>query len=498
MSLRQHLGKTHASDHGIVTPDRMAQIDARTIAAGTSGQVLMERAGRAVVRVVRGKWARRSVAVLTGPGKNGGDGWGIARLLSAAGWPVNVYSDWGVDDLKGDALEAARLAKIRPRPLTAFAGNEALVVDALFGAGLTRPLSGAAQAALAEARWAQDVLAVDLPSGVEGRSGECLGEPCPATVTVTFHRPKPGHFLGAGRHLTGALHVADIGLIVANDDAIALHNHPDLWREQLPLPPTAAHKYARGGVMVVGGPRHQTGAARLSAEAAARAGAGAVFVITQAAAADIYAAHLTSIMTVVEKDPATIEAFARAKKVAATVIGPGIGVGDDAEGLLRSVMSAGQPGVYDADALTMIGQAGREMMALLPEEAVLTPHEGEFATLFPDVSGNAMDRCVAAAAQCGRTVLLKGATTIIATPGETPIMNTHASPYLATAGAGDVLSGLIAGLLAQGMSAHLAAAAGAWLHGDAAQRLGPGMTADDLPKRLPLALQALEKESEGN
>ncbi|MEM9989642.1 MAG: NAD(P)H-hydrate dehydratase, partial [Pseudomonadota bacterium] len=363
---------------------------------------------------------------------------------------------------------------------------------ALFGAGLSKPISAEVAKVLKgiqENQW--DVVAVDLPSGVDGKTGEVMGTACPAQLTVAFHRAKVGHLLGEGPALCGSLFVRDIGMTPLPEDACAVRNCPALWSAQLPYPPKAAHKYARGGVFVVGGPRHQTGAARLTAEAAARAGAGAVILGAAPSAIDIYAAHLTAIMVAKIQNEEDLRDLAQDKRVAAMAIGPGLSLGEQARAQVLTTCQVGKPMVIDADGLSLLTSSSSDLFSVLPEICVLTPHEGEFARIFPDLRGDALSRAQAAADRCGRTVLLKGATTVIASPGRLPILNTHATPYLATAGAGDVLTGIIVSLLAQGLPAHEAAAAGAYIHGDAARRLGPGLTADDLSKGLKPTLEIL-------
>jgi NAD(P)H-hydrate epimerase len=480
----------NAIGRAIVTPHRMAAVDARTIERGVPAARLMERAGTAIARVLRGRWSARPVAVLAGPGQNGGDGWVVARLLREAGWPISVYSDWPAASLNGAAKAMAERWDRAPQPLDAFkpTGGE-LVVDALFGAGLSRPLEGSVAAVLERtARSDAPVIAADLPSGLDGGTGETRGPVAPADATVTFGCPKPGHFLGDGPALCGRLHVVPIGLQVEPGDAAALWNAPGLWREALPFPPTAKHKYDRGAVLVFGGPRHAGGASRLTAMAAARAGAGATTIAAQGSALDIYAAQLDAVMLRRCDTAAEAGKLAESDKIAAIAIGPGLGTDEAAAGLVRAVLAAGKPAVIDADALTLIGRHG--LLGELPKACVLTPHEGEFRTLFPEVEGSALDRATGAVDRCGRTVLLKGATTVIASPDELPVLNTHSSPWLATAGSGDVLTGLIAALLAQGVDAHLAAAAGAWIHGEAGRLGAVGLTADDLPGLLPPATRS--------
>ncbi|ADM10229.1 YjeF family protein [Parvularcula bermudensis HTCC2503] len=475
----------------LVSPDQMQNVDQRTIAAGTDGFVLMRRAGAAIAAVLRGRWSARPVLVLTGPGQNGGDGWIVADLLARAGWPVTVATNWAPSTLKGDAHRAAARAGLSPISLTeALSRPHTLVVDALFGAGLSRPIKGPPAAIInAVKEWGAAVIAADLPSGLDGRTGQIHGDALTASATVTFGAAKPGHFIGEGLSLCGDLHIADIGLDLRSDDAAAILNHPEAWRQDLPWPPRAAHKYDRGGVLVLAGPRHQTGAARLCAEAAARAGAGAVTLACRPSAADIIAGHETAALLAILREDDDLAALCRSKRVKAVAIGPGLGMDEAARSALRTILTAQIPAVLDADALTLIAR-DRSLRERLGCHHVLTPHEGEFSRLFPDWEGDALSRCAKAADELGTTLLLKGAATVIATPGARPVINAHASPVLATAGSGDVLTGIIAGLIAQDMPPHNAACAGAWLHGEGGLAADPGLTAEDLPAEVGAAMAA--------
>ena len=478
----------------IVAPARIGEVDSRTIAAGTPGLTLMKRAAHACVRVIEGRWSRRPVVVLAGPGNNGGDGWAIADELKRDGWPVTLYSDWPVEKLSGDAKLAASQSRLTPLPLAQADFSEApLVVDALFGAGLGRDIEGHARQVVERlAASGAPVLAVDLPSGLDGLTGVVRGTAARAEASVTFGCAKPGHLIGDGKALCGDLHVMPIGLDLRAEDVCALWNGPGLWQAALPYPPLADHKYARGGLLVIGGPRHAGGAARLAARAGAVTGAGATTIAVSPSAADIYAAHLDAIMLKSCRGTEEFAALASSPKIAAVAVGPGLGIGEDENALLEAVLASGKPAVIDADALTLLSRR-ENPFAGLPAKSVLTPHEGEFARLFPDIGGSALVRAQAAAERAGVTVLLKGAVTVIATPGELPVLSSHASPWLATAGSGDVLTGIIAGLLAQEVSPRLSAAAGAWIHGDAAKGLGAGLTADNLSVEISTVLARLSQ-----
>ena len=466
----------------VLSPASMAEADARAIRAGTDPLALMDRAAGAVVRVLRGRYARRPVSVLCGPGQNGGDGWAVAWMLDRAGWDVTLHAMAPPDRLEGAARRAAERWRGAWAPLGELdTSPHRLVVDALFGAGLSRDLSGEALAAVRRLAGAKaPVLAIDLPSGVDGLTGQARGAAPRADATVTFHRRKPGHLLQPGKALCGALHVAGIGL---DDEGApdALRAGPDLFA--LPRPKAATHKYARGSVVVATGGRLSAGAARLAANAAARTGAGAVTLASPEDALAVNASASTAVM-VRRADGADALAGLVAGRASAGVLGPGMGrTGGTRAGVL-AVLANGAPCVLDADALTAFEDEPDALFGALHGACVLTPHEGEFARLFGEEArageGGKLARAGAAADRAGCTLLLKGPDTVVATPGRVPVICDHGPPWLATAGSGDTLAGVIGALLAQGMGAHEAAAMGAWLHAEAGRLGGPGLMADDL------------------
>ena len=465
----------HAIDHALLTPDQMTRADALAPRRGVSGATLMEHAGRAVYRAIRRRFSPCRVLVLAGPGNNGGDGYVAARLLQQAGWPVRV----------------ARLAPLRPGsdaeaaafhwhgPEASFAAGEAaradLVVDAIFGAGLTRDVDGLAAQALQAAR---RIVAVDVPSGVDGATGRVRGYAPRATLTVTFVRRKPGHLLLPGRDLCGETVLADIGMPAGIIDEVAsstFENHPDLWR--VPQPGVQSHKYSRGHVTVLGGDI-MTGAARLAANAARHAGAGLV-TIAALGSADVYRNGPPGLLV----NEAPVHELLEDTRRTVWVCGPGLGPAA-ARSALPALIAAERQVVADADAFTACaGDPDR-----LRGATVMTPHAGEFARVFGDPGPDRVAAVRAAAARTDGVVLLKGADTIIADPTGRVAINASAPPWLATAGSGDVLAGIIAGLLAQGMPAWDAAAAGVWLHGRAAMHAGAGLVAEDLVPALTKAL----------
>ena len=470
----------------------MYAADAAAAKAGTPGLTLMENAGRAVADAIVRRWGTRPVSVLCGPGNNGGDGFVAARLLADAGWPVRLGLMGARERLKGDAAAVAARWEGAIEPLDlALLDGEPLVVDALFGAGLARPLGGAALA-LAEASAARGLpcVSVDIPSGIHGDTGAVLGGAFRAAATVTFARRKYGHLLLPGRDFAGALAVADIGIPAAAIAALALRVHenaPALWRELLPSPASMDHKYSRGHALVVGGDCAHSGAARLAARAALRAGAGLVTVYAPEAAVPVYAAQLTAVMLEPAADLGSALADERRN---ALLIGPGCGVSPTTRAQTLRALAAGKRCVLDADALTVFRDEPAALFAALGRNTVLTPHEGEYRRLFAH-EGDRLARARAAAAESGAVVILKGADSVIAAPDGRAAINANAPPTLATAGSGDVLAGFVLGLLAQGMPAFEAASAGVWLHGAAAAAFGPGLIAEDLAETLPGVLRTL-------
>lgn len=491
--------------HEILTPEEMGEVDrAATTAGPFDGLALMRHAGAAVAREILPRHAdRATVDVLCGPGNNGGDGYVVASLLFEAGVRVRLFAD-GAPRIGSDAEAAARACPLRADPIELYRPMQGgLVVDALYGAGLTRPLDeryGEAFERIGAA--GVPVVAVDLPSGLSGLNGRADGPCLAADLTVTFVRLKPGHLLEPGRGLCGEVVVADIGIPDSIVGERRLHrNDPALWHAALPFPTTDAHKYSRGHVAVFSGGPSATGAARLSAMAAARAGAGAVTVLSPPAAMQVNAAHLTSIMLKRVESGADALAFMGDRKVRAAVLGPGFGnderLRETALALLDG-LTAPFALVLDADAFTAFRDAPASLFisaGASKAKLVLTPHEGEFARLFPDISRDAtlskVGKARAAAARAHAVVVLKGPDTVVAAPDGRATINANGSPWLATAGSGDVLAGLIAGLCAQGMDAFDAACASVWIHAEAGSRFGPGLIAEDMPGLVPGVLGEL-------
>jgi len=480
--------------HILLTPQQMAEADRLTIAGGVPGNLLMEKAGRGVADMISRHWLVQPVLALCGPGNNGGDGFVAARVLAERGWPVRVALLGSISALRGDAAESAASWPGAVEPLTPEALDGAsLVLDGIFGAGLTRPVEGASRAvieALAERR--VSVVAIDVPSGVDGASGEVRGIAPQAAATVTFFRKKPGHLLLPGRSHCGETILVQIGIPetvldrVAPDTAV---NDPSWWLAGFPRPSLESHKYTRGHALVAGG-GVMIGAGRLAAKSALRTGAGLVTLAAPDAAFPIYATALTGVIVHPVAGLDDFQALLTDKRRNAVLIGPGAGVGSDTRERTLATLEAEKRTVLDADALTSFAGDPGILFSAIRSPCVMTPHEGEFARLF-ETGGSKPERARRAAQQSGAVVVLKGADTVIAAPDGRVVINANAPPELATAGSGDVLAGIVLGLLAQGMEPFVAAAAAVWIHGDAAARVGPGLVSEDLIEALATTLRDL-------
>jgi hydroxyethylthiazole kinase-like uncharacterized protein yjeF len=484
----------------LLTTAEMAQADRSTIAGGVAGIALMERAGRAVADAVATRQAPGTrVAVVAGPGNNGGDGFVAGRVLAERGYRVRLLLLGDPGKLKGDAALAAKgwQASIEPAAPAGLADAGA-IIDALFGAGLDRPVEGAARAMI-EAMNAQGapVVAVDLPSGINGTSGAIMGACVHAAETVTFFRKKPGHVLLPGRLHCGPTHVADIGIpdsVLATIAPKTFENVPGLWREVFPKPCPEGHKYARGHAVVVSGPLWSTGAARLAARGALRAGAGLVTIASPRDALAVNAAASLAVMVRPVDGGRELSAFLADRRLNALAIGPGVGVGEGTRDLVLAALAGERAVVLDADAITSFAEAPQQLVEGVRAHPgggiVLTPHEGEFSRFFHALEpktqlGSKLDRARLAAQVSGATLLLKGADTVVASADGRASIAANAPPWLATAGSGDVLAGMVTGLLAQNMSPFEAACAAVWLHGEAGRECGPGLIAEDLSEALP-------------
>ncbi|WP_434286706.1 NAD(P)H-hydrate dehydratase [Celeribacter sp. SCSIO 80788] len=522
----------------LLTSAQMRAVEKAAIDSGeVTGLELMERAGAGVVAAVFEEWPELALSsykavVLCGPGNNGGDGFVIARLLKQRGWEVEVFLYGDPDKLPPDAkVNYERWGELgEVLPFTSYSERKtwacSLVVDALFGTGLTR-----AAPELGELFWNMEdmvdcfavepnhplgrpaIVAVDIPSGLCADSGRDFEieehwwrASATAHLTVSFHRAKLGHYLGEGPQKCGKLVVVDIGLSKGSPAKLdspvkavgTIHN---AWFDK----DGDSHKYIHGHPLILSGLSGKTGAARLSARAALRVGAGLVTLGTPHEAVTEVAAQITAIMLTEIDTPEILTRVLTDKRLNALCIGPGFGV-ERAGEFLPYALAAKRATVLDADALTALSES-ETGFADLHENCVLTPHAGEFKRLFPDLAAklaerpskgpaySKVDATREAAKRAGCTVLFKGPDTVIASPNGRCSINAavydRAAPWLATAGSGDVIAGLITGLMARGLAPHHAAETAAWLHVEAARSFGPGLIAEDLPEELPKVFRAL-------
>lgn len=471
----------------ILTPQEMREAEQAVIDSGTGRFTLMQRAGEAVAEFVHAHWPEGSIQVLCGPGGNGGDGFVAAARLVAFWRRVEVFCSCPVSELRGDTARAAALWEGEVKRLEDALNTEPdLVIDALYGAGLSRPLDGAA--AMLALRGGR-VISIDVPSGIDGLTARPLGLAFHAEASVTFSALRPAHVLSPASSHCGTAVVADIGVPAVTR---LMENSPSLWHPALPRPSASIHKHRRGHLKVISGGPCNTGASRLAARAGLRAGAGLVTILTPPDAALVHAMQLTAIMLV---PVATADEVARHAELASVVIiGPAAGLGEATRDNVRALLAGPARAVLDADALTVFSRDPDVLFAELRPSDILTPHEGEFLRLFGDLipeTANKVEAVRAAARRAGCVVLLKGGDTVIARPDGEAIVNTHATPWLATAGSGDVLAGLIGGIMSQDVDTFTAASIAVWLHGEAGRRAGPGLIAEDLESYIPAVLRAL-------
>jgi ADP-dependent NAD(P)H-hydrate dehydratase / NAD(P)H-hydrate epimerase len=470
----------------LLTPEQMAAVDRAAPSAGVPGLTLMENAGRAVARAIRQHYRPCRILILCGPGNNGGDGYVVARLLAQEGWPVTVAA---LAETRAES-DAAVMRRRWLGPMRDFVAAEAaraeLVIDAVFGAGLGRDVAPEVAEVL---RAAGRVVAIDTPSGVDGATGAVRGYAPQAEMTVTFVRLKPGHLLLPGRDLCGKCILADIGMPEAAIRAVhatSFANGPGLW--QLPALEAQGQKYTRGMLTVLAG-SEMAGASRLASMGARRVGAG---LLTLAVAGSGDVLRSTEPGLIVSETP--LDELLKDDRRKTWLCGPGLGL-ERARDALPKLIAADRRIVADADALGACAGAPEKLRGV----SVITPHGGEFAKLFGPLGGDKPRAARDAAARIGAVVVLKGSDTVIASPDGRVAINHNAPPSLATAGSGDVLAGIIAGLLTQGMAAWDAAAAGVWLHGEAARQAGSatgaGLIAEDLAEGLVRALAALRSDS---
>jgi len=480
-------------ESSLLSVKEMYLADQKAVSPKISSLHLMETAGEVVTNEIIKRWPVCKVTILCGTGYNGGDGFVVARLLKSQGWPVIVLLLGEKENLLGDAKSNADRWDDETFPLNPeYIGGPELIVDAIFGAGLTRDVDGIVRETLNSVKSLNvPIVAVDIPSGVQADSGQVLGFSLQCDLTVTFCRAKTGHYLFPGRNLCGELCVVDIGIedTVIDDIAPAASlNGPDQWLPNFPWPRPDTHKFQRGHGIILGGVR-MTGAARLAALCARRVGIGLITINAPSPADVVY--QQAEPGNLISNEP--LQTLLKDSRINTVLAGPGLGIGKKRSELIRFLLKIDKNLVLDADALTMISQIKEFKWPKRQAETVLTPHEGEFARLFPHINGSKIERACKAAVHSNCTILLKGPDTVIATPKGQIMINASETPWLATAGSGDCLAGICLGLMAQGLTGYDAACISAWLHGKCAEEIGQGLIAEDISKTIPVILKKINK-----
>lgn len=481
----------------LIEPVAVAKIDSACIASGISGYGLMQAAGHAVAgRALAAFPGALRFVVLAGPGNNGGDGYVCARLLADAGAEVGLFELSAEGPLTADAKQARAECRLEGAPIAHYMPKMGdVVIDALFGAGLLRDLDDAIGELIGRIEACSlPVLAIDMPSGIDGRTGRVRGHAFRAEITVTFMALKPGQLLLPGRDYCGIVDIADIGTprrLVAAYESTTKINGPGVWRHCIRTKSAGGHKYSHGALGIFSGGATQTGAGRMAAEAGLRSGAGLVTLASPADALSVNAGHLTAVMLKGIDDLRHLGDWLADARISAFVLGPAFGIGQKARDFVLALKDRNL--VLDADGISSFRDCPEALFEAFSAGAphlVLTPHDGEFARLFADIAADEdlskVERALAAARRANAVVILKGADTVIAGPDGRAAININAPPWLATAGSGDVLAGICGGLLAQGYPPYEAACAAVWHHGEAGNRAGRGLTAETLINHIDI------------
>jgi hydroxyethylthiazole kinase-like uncharacterized protein yjeF len=476
----------------ILSSTQMSKADSETIKSGIQGLFLMENAGKSVSDFIKSKYNKQKTLVLCGPGNNGGDGFVVARHLKESGWDVKISSLIDKNSYKNDALVMAKRWNDFIIPFEEISvGDYSLIIDAIFGIGLSKEISGTIASVINEVNNKNiDTISIDIPSGIDSNNGAILGTAFKSKYTITFARKKIGHTIYPGKDNCGEVIISDIGIKDNFIKSNIFENTPELWINDFPFPKPQQHKYDRGHSIIVGGNVESAGAATLSAISALKTGSGLVTVACPPSALLVYASKLTAVMNKPIDSVNSFSSFIDDKRVTSVLIGPGNGVTKTTKEYVLEALKLKKNCVFDADALNVFQDKPEELFKSIYSDVILTPHEGEFHRLFA-LEGNKIDRAIQAAKISNCIIVLKGSDTIIAAPNGKVAVNTNAPASLATAGSGDCLAGIITALLANKVDAFKAACIGVWLHSESANLAGPGMTAEDILENIHIALQGL-------
>ena len=458
----------------------------------------MKNAGKQVFDLIKKNFKNKQPKiVLCGPGNNGGDGFIIAKHLIDHGHKTKVYALLNKKSYKGDAFKALNEYGEKIKKISSFRiKKNALIVDAIFGIGLSRNIKGKLKEIFDQINKSNNcVVSVDIPSGVCSNTGEILGSAIKADFTITFHRKKIGHILGLGKKFSGKIKVVDIGFSQKKMNTQCLKNSPNLWIRYFPWKKTSDHKYSRGRAVVYGGQKEFTGAAILSAQAALKTGTGSVKIICSKNTLQIYSIKFPSVLKTEINDICQLERFLKKEKITSILIGPGSGSNKKIKEITKLILRKVKYVVLDADALTCFREDLKSLYSLLDKNKIITPHLGEFHKIFPKINKNlnSIDKALNAVKLIKSNIVLKGPTTIIASYNKKIVINNHSSSELAVIGSGDVLSGIIVSLIGQKkMNPFLAGCAATWLHGDIAKNYGKGLIAEDIVRGIAAALKRLK------
>ena len=490
----------------IFTSNEMMAADQLAIKNGISSQSLMHNAGEAVLKNLPLDH-NGIVLIICGPGNNGGDGYVVAGLLSNLGVTVEVVSlEFGKIPSKDNQFYKNKLDQLLFKKTPSDLSNYEYVVDALFGMGLSRNLSEEINDLINDINSADlDVYSIDVPTGINSDTGEVHGTAFKSKKTVTFFNKKLCHYLLPGRQYCGEIVVEDIGIsknVIKKIMPKIKNNEPSLWIDQFPFPISSDHKYSRGMLVINTGPKYQTGAARLAGRSALRVGAGAVTMVCDEETAEILEPQISVELLSVIKEKNDFQKLLKDKRVSSVLVGPGNGVNDETKARTLMALAFVDNCVIDADAITCFEDNPTELFIDTYPHTILTPHEGEFKRLFGEDIASMNDkvlRCIEAAKLAGSIILLKGSDTVIASPDGNVVINSSEAPYLATAGSGDVLAGIIASLVGENkMKAFDAACAGAYIHSKLGEMIGPGLIAEDLIDNIPLMIKKLHSYANNN
>jgi hydroxyethylthiazole kinase-like uncharacterized protein yjeF len=456
---------------------------------------LMLKAGKLAAKTIDSLYSKRKTLILCGVGGNGGDGFIIAQELFNKGWDIQVSIIGDKNKIKGDSLRALNKLKLK-----IFSFNEInldkpkLFIDAIYGIGFSRKVNKKECIILNIIdKHPAPVIAIDIPSGIDCNNGKILGFAAYCDLTITFSTLKTGHILLPGSEKINKIKILDIGIsknIINKIEPNVKINNKNEWVKEIVWPKIDDHKYSRGYSLIIGGPKNMTGASRLAAMSAQRAGSGIVALATEKEAAEIYFISLTSQLVKTYKNLKEFNAIINESRIDSIVIGPGLDVSSKSILKIKSALKTNKRIVLDAGAISCFKNKLEMLIKILSgKEVILTPHEGELKSILPDLSGSLISKALKAAKILNTIVVLKGATTVIASPNNKAFVNTAGAKWLATAGSGDVLAGIIGGLLSNKMKTFYAAAYGVWLHSEAGKYLGPGLIAEDIPKILPKILK---------